>query len=135
MLKREFLGRMIPAAAMLLASSACAYGVGAGDIRPHREALGSAQLQVRNTSGVPVEIYAAGSGTSYRVGTVHPGISEGFAVRPGLTLNGAVEFVARLADGRLVRSGPMLLGPGDVVDFDLTPHTATSNATVRAWRR
>ena len=135
MMNRAFLGRMI-SAAVVLASSACAYGgIGAGEIRPDREALRSVQLQVSNTSGGPVEIYAAGSGTSYRVGTVHPGISEGFAVRPGLTLDGAVEFVARSADGHLVRSGPMLLAPGDVVDFDLTPHTATSNATVRAWRR
>jgi hypothetical protein len=125
---QAFLGQMITSAALLLASSACAFGVSAaGDIpRP-------TQLEARNESGAPIEIWAAGSGTSYRVGTVHPGLTERFALRPGMVINGAVEFTARSADGHVVQSGPMLLRSGDVVDFALTPHTATSTATVRAW--
>ncbi|HEY7612038.1 MAG TPA: hypothetical protein VH764_03525 [Gemmatimonadales bacterium] len=135
MMNRGFLGRMISAGAMLLAGSACAYGGATAGLTPDRMAPGSVQVQVSNSSGGPLDVYATGSGMSYRVGTVHPGISELFMVRPGMTLNSSVEFVAQSADGRMVRSGPMLLRPGDVVDFDLTPYTATSNATVRSWRR
>ena len=128
MTKQALQGRAMGLAAMLLASSACAFGVGAaGDIpRP-------TQLEVTNQSGGPIEVWAAGSGTSYRVGTVHPGLTGRFALRPGMVINGAVELTARAPDGHVVRSGPMLLRSGDVVDFALTPHTATSTATVRTW--
>jgi hypothetical protein len=125
---QAFLGRMITSAALLLGSAACAFGVGAaGDIPP------PTQLEVTNQSGGPIEVWAAGSGTSYRIGTVHPGLTERFALRRGMVINGAVQFTARSADGHIVQSGPMLLRSGDVVDFALTPHTATSTATVRAW--
>jgi hypothetical protein len=132
--KRAFPARVITSAAMLLASSACAYGVGTtGDAPGARGAGRPVQLQVINHSGGPVEVYAAGSGTWYRVGTVHPGLAGRFVVRMGMVVNGAVEFVARSATGHMVRSGPMLLAPGDVVDFALTAYEATSTATVRSW--
>ena len=134
MTKRAILGPAFVSAAVIVASSGCARGfTSAGDL-PQVERGRAVQLQVINSSGGPMEVYAAGSGTSYRVGTVYPGLSERFVVRPGAVLNGSVEFVARSAEGRLVRSGPMLLRSGDVVDFALTPHSATSTSTVRAWR-
>lgn len=129
-------GRVIFSAAVLLASSACAYGVGAaGAAGQAYDTRRPVQLQVVNQSGVPIEVYVVGAGTAYRVGTVHPGLEGRFVVRPAMVGNGAVEFTARFADGRVVRSGPMLLAPGAVVDFALTPHAATSNATVRVWAR
>ena len=134
MTRQALQGRAMGLAAMLIMSSACGYGVrAAGSTSGAQELASPVQVQVINDTGAPVEVYAAGSGTSYRVGTVHPGLAERFVVRPGMVINGSVEFVARSAHGRLVRSGPMLLAPGDVVDFALTPHTATSTATVRAW--
>jgi hypothetical protein len=51
-----------------------------------------------------------------------------------MVANGVVEFTARSAGGAMVRSGVMLLGPGDVVDFELAGNTVTSTARVRAWR-
>jgi hypothetical protein len=125
---RGKLGRALASAAMLLAGSACALGSGApgGIPRP-------VQLQVTNHSGGPMEVYATAAGVSYRVGTVHPGLTGRFALRPGVAAGGSVEFTARSADGHLVQSGPMLLRPGDVVDFALTPRTATTTSTVRAW--
>lgn len=121
-------------AAMLLMSWGCGQAFGAaGDMPQALEARRPVQLEVANQSAGPVDIYAQGSGTSYRVGTVHPGLTGRFNVRPGMVLNGAVEFLAVSGTGDLIRSGPMLVRAGDVVDFSLTPHRATSVATVRGW--
>jgi hypothetical protein len=125
-------GAGILAAGLVLTGSACTYGQGAGaePVRPH-EAGGAVQLYVSNNSGGPMEVYAAGTGTLYRIGTVHPGLAGHFAVRPTMSVNGIVEFVARSGNGPIFRSGRILLVPGDVVDFDLTPSPVTSQATVR----
>jgi hypothetical protein len=120
-------------AVLLFMSTGCGPALGAAGEGPQAlEARHPVQLEVTNQSGGPVEIYAQGSATSYRVGTVHPGLTGRFTIRPGMGLNGAVEFLAVSGRG-VVRSGPMLVRAGDVVDFALTPHTATSMATVRGW--
>lgn len=130
---RAFHGFRIGLAAVLVASTGCGYGMGvtAGP-RPAEGLERQVQLHVTNHSGGPMEIYATGSGTEYRIGTVHPGLAGRFAVRPAMVTDGAVELVARSANGSLVHSGPMLLAPGDVVDFDLAPGAVMSTATVRA---
>jgi hypothetical protein len=117
---------------LVLASSACAHGLGtaAQSERPN-EPGGAVQLFVTNNHGGPVEIYAAGSGTLYRIGTVHPGLEGRFVVRPAMIGNGTVEFVARSGNGPFLRSGRILVAPGDVVDFQLTPSPVTSTATIR----
>jgi hypothetical protein len=119
------------AAGLALASSACAYGRRGDELKRPQDLGGAVQLYVTNISGGPMEIYAAGSGTLYRIGTVHPGLDGRFVVRPLMIVNGTVEFVARSGNGPLLRSGRILLEPGDVVDFDLTPSPVTSTATVR----
>lgn len=48
-----------------------------------------------------------------------------------MTVNGPVEFVARSGNGPLVRSGLILLAPGDLVEFELEAHAVSSTATVR----
>jgi hypothetical protein len=120
-------------AGLVLGNAACASGRGtADDFRRPQDPGGAVQLHVTNNSGGPVEVYASGSGTLYRIGTVHPGLSGRFVVRPTMIVNGPVEFVARATNGPFLRSGRILLQPGDVVDFDLTPSPVTSTATVRA---
>ncbi len=131
MRKRTLLGQAM-GLVVLLASSACAVGMGAGSAAGTGAAR-PVQLQVTNTSGGPIEIYATGTGTSYRVGTVHPGLTGRFVIRPTMVSNGAVEFTAHSPVWGTVESGPMLLRPGDVADFALTPYTATSRSSVRAW--
>jgi hypothetical protein len=126
-------GSWILIAGWLLTSSACAYGIGAAtDIRRAHHADGAVQLNVTNHYNGPVEVYAAGPGTSYRMGTVYPGFASRFVVRPGMIVRGPVEFLARSGSGGpLVRSGQFLLAPGDVVDFELATHPLNSIATVR----
>ena len=119
-------------AGLALASSACAHGFGRGPgTAQAQDPQGAVQLHVTNLSGGPMEVYAAGTGTHYRIGTVQPGLTGRFVVRPGMIVNGAVELVARADNGPFLRSGPVLLAPGDVVDFELGAHPATSTATVR----
>ena len=117
---------------LVVFSAACSYGPGAaGDATRPNDPGGAVQLHVTNNTGGPMEVYAAGSGTLYRIGTVHPGLAGRFVVRPTMVVNGTLEFVARSGNGPFLRSGRILLGPGDVVDFDLTPSPVTSTATVR----
>lgn len=89
-------------------------------------------VEVINHHNGPVEIHAVGSGMSYRVGTVLPGLSSRFALRPVMTASGPVELVAAAGHGRpAIRSGRLLLGPGDIVDFRIAGSPLTSGATVR----
>ena len=125
-------GAGILVACLVVTSSACSYGLGAApDMARALDREGAVRLHVSNQSGGPMELYADGSGTHYRIGTVQPGLRGEFVVRPGMIVNGAVELVARADNGMVVRSGPVLLAPGDVVDFALEAHASTSSATVR----
>jgi hypothetical protein len=120
------------AAGLVLASAACGYGLGpATESRGALDPGGAVQLEVTNSSGGPMEVYAEGSGTIYRMGTVHPGLAGRFTVRPAMFVNGPVEFLARSGGGPVVRSGLMLLAPGDVVQLELGAHPAISTATLR----
>lgn len=135
MKKRANRGAGLLVAGLLLTSSACAYGSGGtSDTRRPQDPGGAVRLSVTNHSGGPMEIFATGRGTSYRIGTVHPGLVGHFVVRPGMTVNGPVEFLARSGSGPVIRSGLLLLAPGSMVDFQLTSSPVTSVATVRQWR-
>jgi hypothetical protein len=119
--------------ALLLTVTACLYGTGTAPSPPRgSDPDGAVWLNVTNNSGGPMEIYASGSGAYYRIGTVLPGLTDQFVVRPIMIVNGPVEFVARTS-GRepAYRSGRLLLVPGNVVDFELKGFPVNSVATVR----
>jgi hypothetical protein len=92
----------------------------------------SATVEVRNDHPLPVEIFATGSGTNQRLGTVHPGMEGRFAIPPAMLGGGSVELQVRAANGQLFRSGPLLLAPGAVVDVVVATQLFNSTATVRA---
>lgn len=121
-------------AAVSLPATACGFGPSAtwsgGDPGPANRPV---VVNVTNSYGLPVEVYAVGAGTSYRMGTVSPGIASRFVLRQAmLATSGVVEFVAQPAGTeRPVRSGGILLRYGDVVDFEVTTHLLASYATVR----
>ena len=110
------------------ASTACAHGhAGAGD----SPAAGSATLNVSNHYGQPVEVFVTSAGASYRLGTVSPGIDSRFVVRSTTIRNGPVEFVAVPGAGEVpVRSGELVLAPGNVVNFNIADHLSNSTTTV-----
>jgi hypothetical protein len=133
MKNRRFHGSSTLIAGVLLTATACGYGAGTiRDTRRPQDIGAAVHLNVTNRSNGPMEIYAAGQGTSYRIGTVLPGLTGHFIVRPTMVVNGPVEFMAR-SDNRspLIRSGQFLLVPGNVVDFELAATLALSVATVR----
>jgi hypothetical protein len=133
MKNRGFHGSPALIAGVLLTATACVYGSGTiPDTRRVQDIEGAVHLNVTNRSNGPMEIYAAGRGTSYRIGTVLPGLTGHFIVRPTMVANGPVEFAAR-SDNRSpwIRSGQFLLVPGNVVDFELATTSALSVATVR----
>jgi hypothetical protein len=129
---REVVMKGIVIAGLVVVSSACGHGFGARTEagRP-LEPSGAVHVTVTNHSGGPMEIHAVGSGTSYRVGTVQPGLSERLVIRPGMIVNGPVEFVARSGHGPAFSSGAILLAPGDEVDLALGAQPVGSTATVR----
>ena len=133
MTNRRFHGSSTLIAGVLLAATACAYGTGrVPDTRRAQDIEGAVHLNVTNHSNGPMEIHAIGRGTSYRIGTVLPGLTGHFIVRSTMVVNGPVEFTAR-SDNRSpwIRSGQFLLVPGNVVDFELATTSALSVATVR----
>ena len=86
-------------------------------------------LVVNNGYGVAVEVYATGSGSTLRLGTVHPGMSGRFEV-PHAMIGRVVEFEARATIRDAARSGQMNLQPGHVVRFDITAQLYNSTATI-----
>ena len=118
---------------LFLAISGCAPRPGAaGDPLSSAAAERPVRLNVTNHSGSPMQIYARGSGTSYRMGTVLPGLVGHFVVRRSMILNGPVEFLAQTNQRqRPILSERLLLAPGDVVDFKIADSPLNSIATVR----
>jgi hypothetical protein len=91
-------------------------------------------VYVTNNWGLPMDVFAIGSGTTYRMGTVSPGIPRRFVLRRDvLVTNGEVEFLARAnGSGPQVRSGVVQLRAGDVaVDFVIMTNLIGSRATIR----
>jgi hypothetical protein len=126
-------GRRFLIAGLMLAACACAHGrratTAAPEVKPDSSTV---ILVVTNYYVLSVDVYAAASGTSYRMGTVSPGIVSQFKLHQSMLGNGTVEFLAEPADGaHTVRSGELLLTPGDIVDFVIANHLLHSTATVR----
>jgi hypothetical protein len=118
---------------VLLTSTACALGTGAaGETGGAPGPETAVVLNVTNHYNGPMEIYAVGSGTSYRMGTVYPGLSGRYVVRPGMLGGGLVEFLAQSSNGGpLVRSGQLLLARGNIVDFEVATNPGSSTAYIR----
>lgn len=85
-----------------------------------------------NFSG-PMEVYAIGAGTRYRLGLVQPGTTQTFTIPTNIISIGSVELMAQLIAGRsrVARTGPLLLSPGAVVDFMITAQLFDSYGAIR----
>ena len=132
MRNRRFHGSSMLIAGVLLTATACLHGSGTIPDTRAQDIEGAVHLNVTNHSNGPMEVHATGRGTSYRIGTVLPGLTDHFIVRPTMVVNGPVEFTAR-SDNRSpwIRSGQFQLFPGNVVDFELASISELSVATVR----
>lgn len=118
-------------AGLLVTGVACAHhrggAPGPGPVQP-----AAVHLNVTNNSPLPMEVYAVGSGINFRMGTVSPGLASHFVFPPSMIGNGPLEVQARPSGGGdLIRTGPLLLSPGQVVDFKIEAHQVNSTTTVR----
>ena len=117
-------------AGLVVAAAGCA-GSQALKATPTPES-GDIRLSVKNGFGYPVTVYAIGSGTTWKVGRVMPEAVRDFTVPKALVANGVVEFaVSGDGDAAPVKSGPMQLTSGQIVDFTITRPLYASSAIVR----
>lgn len=133
MTTRRNCGAWILFTTVLLTSSSCARGARLTSGEGTAPSAGRAVVvNVTNNYNGPVEIYASGSGTSYRMGTVLPGLASQFVLRQAMVASGPVELLAYAGGGaQVVRSDRLLLGPGAVVNFEIATQLMLSTATVR----
>ena len=117
---------------LLLASSACARSADGEDDAEATPIRAPVSVEVTNQFALPVEVYVFGLGITHRLGTVHPGMGGRFVVPPNLVNGGSVRFEARSgSEARPFQSGEVLLAPGSVVDFMVTPQLFNSTVTLR----
>lgn len=118
------------AAALILTSAACAHGHGTGQPQPAGPPV---TVIVTNNYKTDIEAFAVGTGTSYRLGTVSPGIARSFELGQGtISSDGRVRFMAQVTGfGPRFQSDDVLVAPGDVVYFEITTNLLDSRVTVR----
>jgi hypothetical protein len=110
---------------------ACAHQHGAA-ADPGAALPPAVHVTVTNHYSTDVEIFVTASGATLRLGSVAPGIDRTFMLPRGMVGNGSVELSAQPAGyGPLVRSGALVLSPGDFVYFEITHNWIDSRATVR----
>ena len=94
----------------------------------------SVVVNVTNNYAIPMEVYAVGGGTDYRMGVVSPAIPRQFVLRRAmLASDRQVSFVAQASGrGPRVQTEPIWLQSGDViVDFEISTVLIGSRATIR----
>lgn len=128
---RRGLWIMVPA--LLLTTVACGRHQGEDDDLPGTTpAMSPVTVEVTNNFALPVEVVAVGSNITQRLGTVHPGMVGRFVIPPNMIGNGSVELEARASSTvQVARSGPMLLAPGAIVDFQIGAQLFNSTASIR----
>jgi hypothetical protein len=91
------------------------------------------RVVAHNNYNGPMEVYADGAGTRFRLGLVQPATTETFTIPANVVSIGSVELLAQLIAGRskIARTGPLLLSPGAVVDFVITAQLFDSYGAVR----
>lgn len=116
---------------LLLAGSAC----GGSRAATPGPADSPVLIVVTNNYALAMEVAVIGAGTNYRLGTVDPGTVGRFTVPPGMIDSGPLEFQANpppSTNERVqARSGRILVAPGAIVDFVITPRLFNSTATLR----
>lgn len=117
-------------AGLLLTGLACA-GRG-GDSDEPDPVNNPVRVEVTNNYPLAIEVVAVGGGITHRMGTVHPGMVARFVIPQNLVGAGGVELQAHPpAQSATFRTDPLLLAPGTIVDFVVTPQLFNSTATLR----
>jgi hypothetical protein len=114
----------------VLVTAACAHHGAAPD--PGGVQPPAVHVTVTNHYKLDVEIFATATGYTMRLGSVSPGIDRTFELPRGMVGNGHVELSAQPTGlGPIVRSGDLVVSPGDLIYFEITTNWIDSRATVR----
>jgi hypothetical protein len=91
----------------------------------------SIRLHVKNDFGSPVTISAVGSGATWSAGKVMPTTTRDFVIPRSLVASGPLELIAADEFSSSVRTGPLMVRAGQVVDFTIMRPLNNSVAVVR----
>ena len=90
------------------------------------------RVHVVNHYKEPMEVIAVGAGITQRLGLVAPGLSADFVIPQSIVGSGKVEFRGQPSGyGQVVRTDPLLIRPGNVVDFEIATNLIGSRANAR----
>ncbi len=118
---------------LLVAGSACARSHGvAPDAGGPEAPEPPVRVHVINNYKEAMEIVVAGAGITQRLGMVAAGLSGDFVVPQSIVGSGKVEFRAQPSGyGQIVRSDPLVIRPGYIVDFEIATNLIGTRATAR----
>ena len=127
------LNTVILLSGLLVSGAACAHHPGTAAPAEVQPQTAPVTVNVTNNYASAMEIYVIGSGTSYHMGSVAPGIPRSFTLRPGMiAAGGRVRLVAQASGtGPRFQSEEVVLKSGDIVDFEIMTNLVGSRATVR----
>lgn len=109
------------------AGTACMHG-SSGAVRPIDVPV---YLYVTNNNALPVVITILGPGTTFRLGTVHPGMNTKFTIPPAFVGGQSIELSAANSAGGNFRSGTFQLQPGEIIDMTVAAQMFSSTAVLR----
>jgi hypothetical protein len=112
----------------ILAGSACTANQA---LKTTNDRSADIRLHVINDFGSPVTISAIGSGATWNAGKVMPTTTRDFVIPKSLVASGPVELIAADEFASSVRTGPLMVRAGQVVDFTITRPLNNSVAVVR----
>lgn len=122
---------LLSSALLLAGGSACARHTQDSEVvEPAPEPV---QVEMKNLFALPVEVFAFGGGSNFRLGVVHPGMTGHFKIPLNITRGGSTEFMLTTNSSATNpwKSGPMLLSPGVTVDIVAAQRLFSSTATIR----
>jgi hypothetical protein len=91
-----------------------------------------ATLVVRNDNFADVDVYVVSAGLPTRVGTVTGNSTARFALSPSIIGPGDLRVIATPIGGNgRAYSGPLIVSPGQTIEFTIGPVLRQSNAIVR----
>jgi hypothetical protein len=110
----------------------CASRGGGGNGPDHGVAAsGAVEVNVRNNATQDMDVYAVSEGLPTRLGTVTAASTARFTLDPSFFPSNELRLVATPIGGNgRASSGPLVVRPGQRIDFDIAPLLHASSASV-----
>jgi hypothetical protein len=125
--------RKVRIAGLFIVASACARNRGPAPDGSGNEIMDRpVRVHVVNHYKDAMEIVVVGAGTTQRLGLVAAGLTADFTVPQSIVGSGKAEFRAQPSGyGQLVRTDPLVIRPGNIVDFEIATNLIGTRANAR----